>query len=64
MRKYHCYILHVTVSIYMFVVQSCSQSASTYGICCMVAETISVICSERSYRHGALDLALMLDTCL
>ena len=46
------------------VVKSCSQGGATYGICCMVAETISVICSEQSYRHGAPDLALMSCTCL
>ena len=48
----------------MVVVQSCSQSGATYGICCMVAETIFIICSEHSCRHGAPDLALMLCTCL
>ena len=48
----------------MVVVQSCSQRSATYGICCMVAESISVICSEHSNWHGALDLALMLCTCL
>ena len=41
----------------MFVVQSCSQSGATYGICCMVTETISVLCSEHSYWHGAPNLA-------
>ena len=30
----------------------------------MVAETISVICSDPSYQHSAPDLALMLHTCL
>ena len=48
----------------MIVVQSCSQSGATNGVCCMVAETISVICQEHSYRHGAPDLAQMLYTCL
>ena len=47
----------------MVVVQSWSQ-VGHYGICCMVTETISVICSEHSYRHGTPDLALMLCTCL
>ena len=48
----------------MVVVQSCSKSGATYVICCILAETISVICSEHSYRHGAPELALMLCTCL
>ena len=48
----------------MVEVQSGSQNGTTYGICCMVAETISVICSEHSYRQGAPDLALILCTCL
>ena len=49
------------------LVYGCSSklftSGATYGICCMVAETIYVICSEHSYRHGAPDLAVMLMLC-
>ena len=48
----------------MVVVQSCSQTSATYGFCCIVVETISVICSEHNNRHGAPDLALMLCTWL
>ena len=44
----------------MDVFQICSQSGTTYGICHMVAETISVKCTEHSYQHSASDLALIL----
>ena len=49
----------------MVVVQSFfTKRYGTYGICCMVAETISVMCSEHSHQYEASDLALMLFTCL
>ena len=44
----------------MGVVQICSHSGATYHICRMVAETISVKCTEHSYQHSAPDLTLML----
>ena len=51
----------------MTVIGGCSSKLFTQwrhlSICCMVAETISVICSEHSYQHSAPDLALMLCTC-
>ena len=47
----------------MSVVQSCWHSGATYHICCMPAETISVISSEYMYQHSAPDLALNLCTC-
>ena len=43
-------------------VQICLHSGATYHICCMVAETISVKCTEHSYQHSAADLALILCT--
>ena len=47
----------------MGVVQICSHSGATYGICDMVAETVSVKCTEHSYQHSASDLALILYVC-
>ena len=41
---------------------NCSHSGATYRICHMVAETISVKCTEHSYQHSASDLALILCT--
>ena len=41
-----------------------SHSGATYRIYRMVAETISVKCTEHSYQHSASNLALMLCTCL
>ena len=43
-------------------VQCCLHSDATYDICCAVAETISVACSEHSNWHEAFDLGLLLFT--
>ena len=58
MSSYNSNILHMTV-----ISQICSHSGATHHICRMVAEPISVKCTEHSYQHSAPDLALMLCTC-
>ena len=58
MSLYNSNILHITVG----VVQICSHSGTIYRICHMVAETVSVKCTEHSYQHSASDLALILCT--
>ena len=71
MSQYNSYILpmDIILTYYPFKLlsgcsSSCSHRGTTYRFCCMVAETISVICSEHSYQQSAPDLALMLPTCL
>ena len=53
------YILHDCY--WIGVVQSYLHSGANNNICCMIAETICVISSERNCQHDAPVLALMLE---
>ena len=37
--------------------QRCSHSGANYDICCIIAKTLSITCSEPYYQHAASDLA-------